>query len=270
MTVFRSILVPLHGSTPAEGELGCATWLASQLGAKLHVLGAPQQGSPTHDAAVILAAVEEHGVDLVVTSAREQTAASSAELPSITDDVTLEVIERSTVPVLLLPAAYEHVQPWHRLLVPASGGTESDRAIAVSVQLARELDLAVYVAHVSGDDLISDDELCARARYSDALHHEYAGQLEEVVTRSVAALDEDKCRCIRGLIVEQGEVAAELLHVVRRDRICVLVVGWHGELSTGRAEILKHLLPSLDVPILLVKSALPVPFRLRAGEDDLD
>jgi hypothetical protein len=45
------------------------------------------------------------------------------------------------------------------------------------------------------------------------------------------------------------------------------VVGWHGQYGTGRAEVLKHLLPVLEMPMLLVRSAEPSPFRLKVGEE---
>ena len=33
------------------------------------------------------------------------------------------------------------------------------------------------------------------------------------------------------------------------------------------AEILKHILPVLDIPVLLVRAASPSPFRLKVGEE---
>jgi nucleotide-binding universal stress UspA family protein len=296
VTIFASILVPLDGSATAARSLGCATWLASRLGARLHLLSATPRELPApeelrrlhvpevhwpivelHQAAAypadaILAAVDRYDAGLVVMTARgsaieSQTAPRSADLVKIVGHVTQAVLEQCTVPVLLLPTRYQEVLPWHRLLVPVSGGTESDQAVATSVCLAGALDLVVDVAHVTDDGASRGEALAARARYSDALHHEYGGQLEELVARAIPTLAADQRRRIRRTSLGRGDVAGELLDLVRRDPASVLVVGWHGRLAAGRAEILKQLLPVLDVPVLLVRSEAPAPFRLNVGAE---
>lgn len=65
----------------------------------------------------------------------------------------------------------------------------------------------------------------------------------------------------------RNQVVGELLELLRRNMISALVVGWHGKLATGRAEILKRLLPELEVPVLLVRPEAPGPFRLKFGEE---
>jgi beta-phosphoglucomutase family hydrolase len=49
MSLFPSILVPLDGSRLAARSLGCATWLAARLGARLHILSATPQVRPARE-----------------------------------------------------------------------------------------------------------------------------------------------------------------------------------------------------------------------------
>jgi len=115
--------------------------------------------------------------------------------------------------------------------------------------------------------LWGDDELAVRTRYSDELHHEFAGQMEEIVSRAVPDLGAERRRGLHGVALGRGEVVSELLGLVRRERISVVVLGWHGRLAVGRAETLKRLLSALDTPLLLVKPEAPTEFRLKVGEE---
>lgn len=57
---FPSILVPLDGSHLAAQALGCATWLASRLGASVHVLSATAQERPAREELMRLKVPEEY------------------------------------------------------------------------------------------------------------------------------------------------------------------------------------------------------------------
>ncbi|RPJ53322.1 MAG: universal stress protein [Acidobacteria bacterium] len=294
MSPFASILVPLDGSRTAARAFGCAAWLASRLDASLHIvsatpregpareelthLGIPEEHWPrivlhqpaAHPEGAILSALARHRVELVVMTARGE--AGDALAPTETDPgkivghVTRAVIERSGVPVLLLPPGYREALPWERALVPVSGEAEADEALALAVRLADALDLQVHVAHVA-DSKAGDEGLAAKARYADALHHEYPGQLEELVSRALPHCGPGACRRIQEIALGQGDVAAELLALIERKRVSVLVVGWHGRFMTGRARVLKHLLQAISMPMLLVKPEARMPFRLKVGEE---
>ena len=295
MSPFPCILVPLDGSRVAARSLGCATWLAARLGARLHILSATPRERPAreelarlqvpeahwslvtlHQAPAypedaILAAVARHEASLVVMTAGGQTAEAApsggeADVESAVGHVTRAVLERSPVPVLLLPPAYREALPWERVLVPVSGELEGDEALALGVRLANALDLVVHVAHVTDADT-SDEGLAARARYADALHHEYPRQLEELVTRALPHCGPAQYRCIADVALCHGDVAAELLGLIERKRVSVLVTGWHGRLSLGHARVLKRLIQVTTSPVLLVKRALQTPFRLKVGEE---
>jgi nucleotide-binding universal stress UspA family protein len=293
MSVFGSILVPLDGSRLAAQSLGCATWLAARLGARLHVLSATSRElpareelarlrvdeehwpritlhqAPAYPEDAILAAVARHDIELVVMSAGGQTAERTEAVPDperVVGHVTRAVIERSRVPTLLLPPNYREALPWQRALVPISGEAEADEALALAVRLAHALDLAVHVAHVA--DAGADDEgLSARARYADAVHHEYPRQLEELVSRALPHCTPEECRRIRDVSLCRGDVAAELLTLVERAPVSVLVIGWRGRFVTGHARVLKRLIREMTVPVLLVKRAARMPFRLKVGDE---
>lgn len=295
MSPFASILVPLDGSRVAARSLGCATWLAARLGARLLILSATLQErpareelarlqvpeehwplitlhqAPAYPEEAILAAVARHEVSLVVMTAGGQTAEAApppagADALGAVGHVTRAVLERSPVPVLLLPPAYREVLPWERMLVPISGEPESDEALALAVRLANALDLDVHVAHVADADT-GDEGLAARARYADALHHEYPRQLEEFVARALPHCGPVESRCIADVALCHGDIAAELLGLIERKRVSVLVVGWHGRFTAGRARVLKGLIQAITSPVLLVKRTLRMPFRLKVADE---
>jgi nucleotide-binding universal stress UspA family protein len=292
-SLFPSILVPLDGSRAAARSLGCSTWLAARLGAWLHILSATSQvlpareelarlkvpreywphivlhQAPAYPEEAILAAVARHDVRLVVMTASGETAETvggARAAPRIIGHVARAVIERSPVPVLLLPPSYREALPWERALVPVSGEAETDEALALAVRMANALNLEVHVAHVADPDA-GDVNLAARVRYADALHHEYARQLEEFVSRALPHCAPEGSRCIEDVALCHGDVAAELLTLIERKRVSVLVVGWHGRFMAGHARVLKRLLQEIPTPVLLVKPAVRVPFRLKVGED---
>jgi nucleotide-binding universal stress UspA family protein len=294
MSLFRSILVPLDGSGTATQGLGCAVWLATRLGARLHILSATPHERPAREALTelkvpethwplmtlhqapacpeeaILTALARYEVSLVILTASgrgaETPAATEPDPDRVVGHVTRVVIERSPSPVLLLPPSYREALPWGRVLVPLSGEMEADDALVLAVRLADALDLEVHVAHVADADT-GDEGLAARARYADALHHEYPRQLEELVGRALPHCSPDERRRVADLALCHGDVAAELLELIAHKGISLLVIGWHGRFMTGRARVLKHLVQVITQPVLLVKPEPRMPFRLKVGED---
>jgi nucleotide-binding universal stress UspA family protein len=112
-----------------------------------------------------------------------------------------------------------------------------------------------------------DTGLAARARYADALHHEYPGQLGELIRRLLARCSPEEAGRIQDVALCHGDVAGQLLERVERLGISLLVVGWRGRFEAGHARVLKQLLRTVTVPVLLVKPAVRTPFRLKVGEE---
>ncbi len=294
MTVFASILVPLNGSQLAAKSLGCATWLAERLDAQLHILSATSQILPAREELVrlkvpqsywprimlhqapeypedaILGAISRHDVKLVIMTTHgggtaEATEKAGSDPFKVVGHVTRAVIERSPVPVLLLPPRYREALPWERVLVPISGDIEGNVALMLAVQLANALNLFVHVAHVSESGVESG--IAGRARYADAAHHEYPGQLQALLNRSLSTCAPEECRCIQEASLAHGDVETELLALLEKNRISLIVIAWRGRFMAGHARVLKRLVQTVACPLLLVKPSGPPFFKLKVGEE---
>jgi len=292
MTMFSSLLVPLDGSPMAARSFECAAWLAQRLEARLHVLTAtdgersprdelrrlrvserywPQiaihQTSDRPETAIIEAAAR-YDVRLVVMSARGESLerTEQREPEQVVGHVARFVIERCPVPVLLTPPRYRDVLPWERLIVPVSGACACEDALALAAQLASALDVSVKVVHVANPSA-TDEGLDVRARYSDALHHEYPGQLDELVMRALPLLPIKERHRIESMYLRSGDVLDQLVEIVKGDRNSAVVVGWQGTLSSGRAQLLKGLIDKIASPLLLVRRLARRQSQLNTGQE---
>lgn len=288
MKRFNSILLPLDGSPDAAKGAGCALWLAEALGAALHVLHAAAQPLPRQDAlvrlhipgakrarvvlhqipahaeAAVLEAITAYGVDLVVMSARGESASAGMRLSQRLGTVAQAVIERSPVPVLLLPLRYREALPWTSLLAAASGDAAADQALETATQLAAMLGLKVSVVRAEdGSGVAGSAPLGA---YVDAAHHEYPRRLQEMVGRGVAGCTAEECHCINQVLLQRGDPAAVLLEQAAHHNASVLALGWHGVLGVGRALVLKRLLEDAECALLLVRRLEGSAARLKVGK----
>ena len=286
MSVISTILVPLDGSEIAGRSLACAAWLASRLGASLHVLysgdplpadqaldrlGVPQEYRPSvvlhqttgEPTAEILAAIETYRIGLIVMTARGESVAGKTDSPlEPLGHVARGVAEQSPVPVLVLPRAYEERVPWRSGLVPVSGEVETDQSLMLALQLANALDVEITIAHVVQDTQAGQSAL----PYADAAHHDYAETLNELVSRACPLCSPADRQRIKDVRVYRGDVARELLDLIEQKNFDVIIVGWHGLLKAGHAEVVKNLLQRLRCPMLLVRRQSNEPFRLKVGD----
>jgi nucleotide-binding universal stress UspA family protein len=286
MTFVSDILVPLDGSPEALESLGVATWLASRLAARVHILnaGEPPPGADAlarlgvpetyrafvelhqvrgEAAASIVAATQRYQAGLIVMTARGQSVPAPAEFGPIVGHVTREVIEQSGSPVLVLPPYYREALPWRSVLVPLSGEPATDESLTVALHLAQALDLRVAIAHV----VEAVPPGGGTGRYADEAHHEFAQTLNQLVARACPTCTEEERSRIEAFHLAHGNVAEELEELITRDRASVLVVGWRGDFMVGHAQVLKALVQRIYCPVLLVKPVPPrQPFRLKVGE----
>lgn len=288
MNRFASLLLPLDGSPESAKGAGCALWLTEALGATLHVLHAASQPIPGHEAlarlhvpgaqraqvvlhqlpenadAAVLEAITTHDVDLVVMSARGESASSGLKLSQRLGTVAQTVIEQSPVPVLLLPVRYRETLPWTSMLAAASGEVAADQALEIAAQLAAVLRLKITVVHV-------EDGPCAGSMplgtYADSAHHEYPRRIEEMIERGLAGCTPEECHGIDEVLLRRGEPAEVLLEQAARRDSSVLALGWHGALGTGHALVLKRLLEEAECALLLVRKAKGSTARLKVGEE---
>lgn len=283
MSAFRSLLLPLDGSPEAARAAGCAMWLAEALGATLHVVHATSQPLPGREAlarlrlpegeraqvvvhqpvenaqAAVLEAIASQGVQLVVMSARGESAALGAALGKRLGSVAQAVIRASPVPVVLLPVRYREALPWRSMLAAASGEPQGDGALQAAAQLASALGLTVKLMH-------SADGPTGAGAYADAPHHEYGRRLQDMAERGLACCSADEARCVQEVLLRRGNPADALLEHVAREGTSLLALGWHGALDRGRAPVLKRLLEEAPCALLLVRAPDTSPARLKVGQ----
>lgn len=290
MSAFDPIVVPLDGSAAAAKGLRCAAWLAERLSATLHLVRAGRPPVPPHEALrrlrvpenlwarvllhqsdrfpeqAVLEVANRCGAGLIVMTARGRSAEEREGDGPLLGHVTAAVVESAIVPVLVLPSAYRERLPWTTALAPISGEAQADAALTVAVRLGHELDLKLTVVHVLSPAEKGKGGLAAEARYADALHHEYACRLGELVERALSHCDRHHAECIREVLLRRGDVATALLDAVEERQASVVVVGWHARFTARRAQILKALLDRVSCPLLLVKAEPPPPFVLKVGD----
>lgn len=284
MTRFASVLLPLDGSPESARGAACALWLAQALGATLHVVHATAhplsalaelerlrvpaaQGASVvvhqlhGDAdAAVLEEIEAHRIELVVMSARGETASRQAATAPVLGSVAQAVLQRSPVPVVLLPRRYRESLPWTSMLAAASGEVASDQALASAARLAAALRLKVTVVHTEGGPAGACPPPLGTS-YADAPHHEYPRRLDQLVERGLAPCTSEEAHCVERVILGRGDPVRVLLEQVAHRGSSVLALGWHGSLGVRRAPVFRRLLEEAECALLVVRER---PERSRA------
>lgn len=282
-----SILLPLDGSPEALKAAECALWLRQTLDATLHVLHATGQPLSAGDALArlgvpqaqgakvvvhqstgdpvdaVLQEIARHRIDLVVMSARGESARVDATLTKRLGSVAQAVLERSPVPVVLLPRCYRRSLPWTSVLAASSGEAAADLALRSAARIASSLGLKVTVVH--SEDALASAGRPPLGRYADAPAHEYPYRLDQMVERGLAGCDAREAECVHAILLRQGDAAAVLLEQVARHDSSVLALGWHGALAGDRAPVLKRLLDEAECALLLVRGREHAAERLKVG-----
>lgn len=286
---FQSILLPLDGSPESAKGAGCALWLAQALGATLHVLHATPHPLPAQDVlaqlrapqvrgarvvvhqrgddpqAATLAVIEAQHIDLVVMRAVGASASTRPTLVQRLGRIAQAIIERSPVPVVLLPTHYRESLPWRSMLVAASGEAAADRALESAARLAKALQLQVTVVHSNdGPDGPGPAPL---GSYADSPQYEIPHRLEWMVERGLASCTAEEAGCVHEMLLRRGEPGAVLLDQVAHEGSSVLALGWHGGLGAGRALVLKRLLEEASCALLLVREPQGRGARLKVGTE---
>ena len=289
MSRFTSLLLPLDGSPAAAKGAGCALWLAEALGATLHVLHAAAHSLPETETlerlhvntaqrapcvlhqvaetaeAAVLDAITNYGVDLVIMSARGESAWAGHKPAQSLGAVAQAVIEQCPIPVLLLPVHYREVLPWTSILAAASGGIAADEALEVAVQLASVLQLKVRVVHVENGPCAPDS--MPLGAYADSVHHEYPHRMNDMVERGLAGCTSEECGYVDQILLRRGDPATELLDQISRDATSMLALGWHGAFGPGHALVFQRLLEQAECALLLVRRPEGSTARLKIGNE---
>ncbi|MGQ9425569.1 universal stress protein [Gilvimarinus sp. F26214L] len=289
--LFSSILLPLDGSESAVKPLQTALWLAEKTGARLHILSAGDESLPADEALqrlrvpaecrdavilhqqssfaeeAILEAIAALRVDLLVISACGAGTGGRplGTAPREMGHVARYLLEQSTVPVLLAPPRFRTHLPMRSALVPVSGEPETDAVLCLAIRAAKLLDMRLCVAHVQRS-ANSQHGFEAEVMYPDSLYYEYAGRLEEMLSRAAQCSPEDFRSVVAGVRLCHGDIKQELFRMARESNADLLVTGWHGTLTDGHGALLRQLIRELEFPLLLTKPGPRPYFHLNVGE----
>ncbi|WP_332814035.1 universal stress protein [Ramlibacter sp.] len=290
MNGFDSVLLALDGSAEAARGASCALWLAGVLDATLHVVHATRHPLAAADELArlrvpqaqgrqvvvhqlqgaaepaILEEIEAHRIDLVVMTARGESASGHAPPTHALGSVARAVIECTRAPVVLLPARYREAVPWTSMLAAASGEAAADRALDTATRLAAALGIRVTVLHSEGGPAAAGGRALGSV-YADAPHHEYPRRLDQLVARGLARCSQQQAACVDDVLLCRGEPAAMLLEQAARLDSSVVALGWHGALGAGRAPVFKRLLETSDRALLVVRGSEASGARLKVGSD---
>lgn len=184
----------------------------------------------------------EEQVGLVVMTTHGRTGVARTVLGSIGD----RLVRKGLAPVLLLRSsatAVDQTEPsLARAVVPLDGSARSERAMAISLQLAGKVIRQVHV--VRAVELADDaDQIAEVHRYLDGIR-----------TYWEPLFAERGCNFIARLRI--GEPAQEIAHQARVDN-AMIVLGTHGRSGAARwafGSVADRLLQTTTMPLLLVRT----------------
>ena len=298
MTVFSRLLVPLDGSRLAESALSAAAEVSRRLAAGVTLYHAVERGAPAtvHGdrhltlpaevegylagvaawfgergvaattcsdadsgdvASRIAAAASREGADLVVLC----THGSGGLRGLVFGRVAQQVLQRGTVPVLLVPpspAGREQAFRCRRILVPLDGSQNAEVAIPVAVSMAAGFEAEVVLAMV--------------VPTVDTISGERAAATRLMPTAAAAVLDAEAADAMDYLnvlagplatrgspvhaAVERGEPVRTLLDVTAARDADLIVMATHGRSGVGAVwagSVAQRIIAQSTRPVLLVR-----------------
>jgi len=276
-----AIVIPLDGSETALAAFGAAEAMTNMMGGVLHIVHVaegmvPQEellhrlhvpakpsvkefvlhqlkGEPVE---AILAFAASVGAAMLVMSSHGWT----FNPEYLAGHVTLEMIRRAAIPVLLVRPGSRSVPgpDWKpmRMLVPLDGTPEASAGLNLMfdllVDIARSTKAGIDVLHVAqpGQRQPATAGSLTVPTYLDYPQYEWPGWAEEFRERFMHAPPDVKLR----LFHRDGEPAKVMLEFATEKQEYMIVLTWRGHLEKKRAELVKEVLRSTDVPVLLLRS----------------
>jgi nucleotide-binding universal stress UspA family protein len=298
MTMFTRLLVPLDGSTLAESSLPAAVEVGRRLGAQIILYHALERGAPAtvhgerhltdpaeaerylggvagwfagqgltaaprvdasaDDVATrIAAAASRESADLIVLC----THGSGGLRGLLFGRVAQQVLQRGTVPVLLVPpsgAGREQGFPCRLILVPLDGSGMAEAAVPAAAALAGAFGAEVVLAMVVPTvDTISGERAAATrlmptaaAALLDAEAAEGGEYLQAMVQKLSAQARQARAA------VERGEPVRTLLSVAASREADLIVIATHGRSGVGAVwagSVAQRIIAQSPRPVLLVR-----------------
>lgn len=298
MTVFTRVLVPLDGSTLAESALPAVVELSRRLSTEVTLYHAVERSAPatvhgdrhltlpaeaegyltgvaawlgergvsaaTHSdadpgdvASRIAAAAARHGADLVVLC----THGSGGLRGLLFGRVAQQVLQRGTVPVLLVPpspAGREQTFRCRRIFVPLDGSQTAEVAIPAAVLVAGgfEADLLLVMV-VPTVDTISGERAAATRLMPTA-----AAAVLDVEAADAADYLASLARPLEATgstvvtAVERGEPVRTLLETMAHHYVDLIIMATHGRSGVGAVwagSVAQRIIAQSTRPVLLVR-----------------
>ena len=285
MTFFpdTTLLVPLDGTAAATAALPVAETLAQRTGALLRLIHISDVGdkalparqlreqlgaSPAHvrqgvldrltgpPAAALLEAAQTSSHPMIVMCNHSAQLAPEAYL----GHTAAEVIATAACPIVLVRPERGSM-PWKldRILVPYDGTPATASALRPAIDLANRVSAALVVLHIAVSSPPSgagEEGTFAAPRYMDQPHHEWSAWAREFLAR-LCYLTGLESIASPWLQVARGEPGEEIERFAAEQGMDLIVVGWHGQLAAGHADVLKHLLLTAPCPVLLSRCGEP-------------
>lgn len=270
--MFEKILVPLDGSSSAEGVLAAAEWLRGAFGSSVTLISLLERGSPREihgqrhlsgerEAAEYLdevarrafpadARVERHVHEAEVADVPRSLAEHADELGQ--DLVLLcvhgrgglerlfegtigeRIMRYQTAPVLLLRPETPPVLPFRRMILALDGKPQHEQSLALAEEFAAATGAAVDLARVVPTRSTLKGPGRAAGILSPSATREALAQAE---TAADEYLEERRARfAARGIEAEalrrRGDPARQLARLARERGSDLLVLGTHGRAGT--------------------------------------
>lgn len=221
------VLAVLGTGTTEDPVIDTAAALAEIAHAQVRQISLAADLSGERAAEQVLRALHDPGTLLAVLAAGEQSR-----------PIWRRVAERSTWPVVLVPAAAQVKQrEIRRVLVPLDGTAESAAAVANTIERFARAGVNLVVLHVFDAETVP--------RFWDQAAHAGVAWAEEFLARYCAQPG------VR-LEIRTGVAWDHVLAVAAAERADMIALGWSQQLDPGRARTVRRAVLDGVVPVMLV------------------
>lgn len=282
MTPFRLTFIAIdpsdgdrHSRATFKAVVALGRWLAryvvvggpARIGAQWHDLAdldvpLPDDGEPGTFANKALDAAREADADLVLIPVG--SGESSANVLSPSQRV---LVERASIPILLMPVGPLLPPSISTVIVPMSGESPESPALQLGLRVAYARHLPLDIVHVTPRN--GTQAVCPPAIRSpgDHLAREYPRIVEQLIAQGSPFEGEHMKRRIREFSHRCGSVGEAILSKAREATEPLIVLEWSGQLGGKRAPLVKHLIKGAAVPLLLTKASRTSPSHLLVGRN---
>lgn len=173
----------------------------------------------------------------------------------IINPVTLEVLENSNVPVLLVKPdtiIEKENEIWipRKILMPLDGTPDSAQAFDASFEILRNAKAKIDVLHIFSLEGDKDEDLLSPPYYEDHPQQDWSSWSKEFLKRFCpCCLPDAEVK----LHLSTHDPAEEILSFTEKNKNDLISIAWKGKLSSGHGEVLKKIIREIPCPILLNK-----------------